>query len=119
MKNVSFRKIPDQDPRINKSMTCHGLPCKFNKPLKRSYSLHKACKEKKHKKPTLPKQQRLYFLPPKQARSTFPTPSGDIRLIMTALGFNDLIMTVLAFHKRCIMYVFVNKLTQHLKLSTR
>lgn len=74
---------------------------------------------KETQKATLPKQQRLYFLPPKQARSTFPTLNGDILLIMTVLGFHDLIMTVLAFHKRCIIYVFVNKLTQHLKLSTR
>ena len=74
---------------------------------------------KETQKATLPKQQQLYFLPPKQARSTFPTPSGDTILIVTALGFHDLIMTVLAFHKRCIIYVFVNKLTQHLKLSTR
>lgn len=74
---------------------------------------------KETQKATLPKQQRLYFLPPQQARSTFPTPSGDIILIMTAPGFHDLIMTVLAFHKPCIIYVFVNKLTQHLKLSTK
>jgi len=38
---------------------------------------------------------------------------------MTALRFHDLIMTVLVFHKQCIMYVLVNKLTQHLKLSAR
>lgn len=44
---------------------------------------------------------------------------GDTILIVTAPGFHDLIMTVLAFHKRCIIYVFVNKLTQHLRLSTR
>lgn len=69
---------------------------------------------KENQKATLPEQQQLYFLPPKQARSTFPTPSGDIILIVTALGFHDLIMTVLVFHKRCIIYVFVNKQTQHL-----
>lgn len=48
---------------------------------------------KETQKATLPKQQQLYFLPPRQARSTFPTPNGDTVLIMTALAVHDLIMT--------------------------